>query len=116
MKEISVKELFENLSSGVKFVEAPEDITYNIGGEEYPVISFIEGTLIPLVDIPMVSDYKWQYDCLIDRIKNRETYEASGEDVELSIEYLKDWLIRNVEKAELNDIIYNCDLLQKATA
>ena len=55
--------------------------TYNIGGQEYPVIKYVPvkdsaGNLIsdeeiPLIDLPWVSDYKWQFDCLVDRLEHR---------------------------------------------
>lgn len=36
--------------------------TMNIGGQEYPIIGYIENEIcgiVPLVDIPMMSDEKW---------------------------------------------------------
>ncbi|MGN0546474.1 MAG: hypothetical protein ACI4I3_04005 [Acutalibacteraceae bacterium] len=58
----------------------------------------INGQTVPLVDIPMMSDYKWQLDCLISRIEHREIYETLlHEDVDATINKLKKWLAENQE-------------------
>ena len=36
--------------------------TMNIGGQEYPIIGYVENEIygiVPLIDIPMMSDEKW---------------------------------------------------------
>lgn len=79
--------------------------TYKIGEKEFPVIENIcikdkDGNVIPgmesvpLVDIPQVSDYQWQLDCLNDRIEHPEKYE-SFENVKERIEYLKNWIVEH---------------------
>ena len=77
--------------------EAPTEAseTYNINGQDFPIVGYykVNGQTVPLVDIPPMSDYKWQLDCLNDRIKNREIYETLlHEDVDAEIEKLKKWL------------------------
>ena len=84
------------------FCEAPTEAseTYNICGQGFPIIGYniVNGQTVPLVDIPMMSEYKWQLDCLNDRIKNREIYETLlHEDVDAEIEKLKKWLAENQE-------------------
>lgn len=98
-----------------KLLPCPEGTTYSIKGKEYPVKGYYEngGQLVPLVDIKMQSDYKWQYDCLMDRLEHPEKYTVLGEDVQATIERLKQWLIENRHKARAGDLIY---IPEKATA
>lgn len=79
--------------------------TYSIGGREFPVVGHakvidqnreVVGT-IPTVDIPQVSDYEWQLDCLNDRLQHPEKY-APFEDVEEHIAQLRQWLATHKEK------------------
>lgn len=82
--------------------EAPTEAseTYNINGQDFPISGYqnIKGQTFPLVDIPMMSDYKWQLDCLISRIEHREIYETLlHEDVDATINKLKKWLEENQE-------------------
>lgn len=69
--------------------------TMKVGQREYPIIGYVEtkqmGTL-PLVDIPMMSDYKWHLLSLNSRLKNPEMYRAAGEDVEATIAQLRETL------------------------
>ncbi len=73
--------------------------TYTISGRKYKVEEYVkvknkdtqEQYLLPLVDIPMVSDYKWQSDALESRLKHPEWYEKD-ENVSEVIERLKAWL------------------------
>ena len=46
---------------------------------------------LPVVDIPMMSDYRWQLNCLKSRLEHPEIY-AADEDVPAVIERLKRWL------------------------
>lgn len=73
---------------------------YKIAGKEYLVIGHAKCTdkngnptdeTIPIVDIPQVSDYQWQLDCLNDRLEHPEKYSAF-ECVEERIAYLRKWL------------------------
>lgn len=79
--------------------------THSVGGREFPVVGHakvidqnreVVGT-IPIVDIPQVSDYKWQLDCLNDRLQHPEKY-APFEDVEEHIAQLRQWLATHKEK------------------
>ena len=79
--------------------------TYSVGGREFPVVGHakvmnrnreVVGT-IPIVDIPQVSDYQWQLDCLNDRLQHPEKY-APSEDVEEHIAQLRQWLATHNEK------------------
>ena len=82
---------------------SPESINkpsvYEISGKEFKIEGYTisrntetnERIFIPVVDIPMVSDYKWQLDCLNDRLNHPEKYEDT-EDVPATIERIKKWL------------------------
>lgn len=64
--------------------------TYQIGGKEYPITENLVtniGTL-PLVDIHMMTDEKWDRLCLESRKKHREKY-AQYEDVDAVISELE---------------------------
>ena len=80
---------------------APAGTEYSIDGKSYPVTEFInyEGTELPLVDIPAMSDYRWQELALKSRLENPELYRLT-EDVEAAIAYLRQWLKDNRDKAE----------------
>lgn len=79
--------------------------TYTIGGKEYPVVGHVNvvdkgnvtGTL-PIVDFPMMSDYRWQLGCLKSRLEHPECY-ADSENVEEVIAKLRQWLADNKAKA-----------------
>ena len=65
--------------------------------DEYPIIGIAiteDNKIIPLRDIPQISDYEWQKSCLRHRIKHPENYK--DEDINASIKRLKKWL--NKEK------------------
>ena len=76
--------------------------TMKIGGRSFPVLGYVTdeciGT-IPAVDIPMISDLKWQLDGLRDRLENPEMYRRIGEDVEVSIDSLREWLTKRGVRA-----------------
>lgn len=46
---------------------------------------------IPILSIPMMSDYKWQQQCLESRLKHPEWY-VDEEDVEETILKIRKWL------------------------
>ena len=78
--------------------------TMNIGGREYPVVGFVEDKRfgkLPLVDIPMMSDYQWHLRCLENRLENPEVYRQSGEDVEATIAKLRETLVGYGEAVEI---------------
>ena len=79
----------------------------NINGKFYPVKAWHKvktpdgSTSIPEADIKMMSDFKWQYMGLIDRLKNPDSYaELLGEDVPAVIEQLVDWLREHIADIE----------------
>ena len=66
-----------------------------IGGRAYPILAGVRsetvGEFVPLVDLPLMSDYRWQEDALEHRLTHRENYEGH-EDVDSVIAYLRRWL------------------------
>ena len=72
--------------------------TCEIGGRAYPILagirSEIVGGFVPLVDLPLMSDYRWQVKALEHRLAHRENYEGH-EDVDSVIAYLRRWLSDN---------------------
>lgn len=70
--------------------------TMKVGSREYPVLGYIktkQAGVVPLVDIPMMSDYEWQEKALLSRLENPEFYrKALGEDVETTIAKIRKWL------------------------
>lgn len=77
--------------------------TMEIGGRSFPIIGYVSckemGASVPLVDIPMMSDYRWQLLALNDRLEHPEKY--SGEDVAATISHLRKWLDEHSEAAEI---------------
>lgn len=72
---------------------------YKIYDKEYNIIGYknvvdenknIVGR-VPIVDIPQISDYEWQLNCLNDRLQHPEKYEDI-ENVEETIAKLRKWL------------------------
>ena len=90
-------------------IPAPLGATYNIGGVDFPVKEYMTfpelGFHQALPVINTISDYKWQYDALMSRLKQPELYVAH-ENVTEVIERLKQWLIENRHKAAPGDPIY----------
>lgn len=68
-----------------------------VGSREYPIVGYVttnrRGTL-PVVDTPMMSDYKWYLSCLNSRLENPDMYRTAGEDVEAVIAELRKTLAR----------------------
>lgn len=89
-----------------QLIPCTEGTTYKIDGKEYPVKCYMKvaGMDVPFVNIKMMSDYKWQYNALMSRLKNPDLY--SQENTAEVIERLKQWLIENRHKAEPGDPIY----------
>lgn len=52
---------------------------------------------IPVLDIKMMSDFKWQYGCLMSRIEHPEHYKNIDTDVNAVIEKLKQWLREHID-------------------
>ncbi len=87
-----------------KIFSAPEGTTYKIDNKEFPVTGYVKlnDNFVPLVDIPSMSDYKWQLMCLQDRLEHPEKYQ-NREDVEATIERLKKWLEEHAKKEGNNE-------------
>lgn len=70
--------------------------TMKVGNGEYPILGYVESKrygVLPLVDIPMMSDYAWEEKALQSRLANPEFYrKALGEDVEVTIAKIRNWL------------------------
>ena len=68
--------------------------TMQIGGREYSVVGFTPTKrvgVVPLVDIPMMSDREWDQLCLKGRLEHPERY-AKHEDVDATIKRLRERL------------------------
>lgn len=93
----------DRLTNSITFDASCKE-TYEIAGKSYPVIGYAKQPgygRIPIVDIPMMSDYKWQLGCLESRLKHPEVYaEHVGEDIPAVIERLKDWLLEHIDQAK----------------
>lgn len=75
---------------------------YIVGEKEWDVIGWeaIEGVgVFPILDLPMVSDYKWQLEALESRLRHPEHYEGT-EDVAAAIGRLRKYLEENRETGE----------------
>lgn len=94
--------------------------TMKIGSREYPVEGYIETKqtgFVPLVNIPVMSDYKWQLSSLRSRMENPEMYrEGTGEDVEAVIAMLCKWLEIHSSEATPTEREETARLLKAATA
>ncbi len=77
--------------------------TMTIGGKRYPVTATIRSKMfgeVPLVDIPMMSDFKWQLTALEGRLKDPEGYAKTfGGDIEVVIANLRAWLQEHLDQA-----------------
>jgi len=77
--------------------------TMKIGGRSYPIVGTVNSKAfgaVPLVDIPMMSDYRWQQKALQDRLEHSEKYRLIGEDVEETISQLREWMDAHREAAQ----------------
>lgn len=74
--------------------------TYPVGGKEYPVIglSRFKGQVVPVVDMPVMSDFRWQLNALKTRLQRPDLYEKH-ENVNRVAKELRQWLIKNIDKA-----------------
>ncbi len=75
-----------------------------IGGKMYPVSGKIEtdnGVFIPILDVKMMSDIKWQRIGYEDRLRRPDIYrEYVVGDVDATIAKLKKWLKENDPESE----------------
>lgn len=93
--EISVKK-----TGGVQLEPAQPGEVYRLAGKDYPVTARVKmqgGLNLPLVDLPMMSDYRWQQGCLESRLRHPEVY-AKFENVEEVVANLRQWLAENEPK------------------
>ena len=82
--------------------------TYELAGREYPITGYEkikdkDGNVLfaaHVIDLPMVSDYEWQLDCLKSRLEHPERY-AAFEDVYETIEHLRRWLLDHKDKMSI---------------
>lgn len=76
--------------------------TMSIGSRVHPVIGGVQSKrygVVPLVDAPMMTDYKWQKIGLEDRLQHPEVYrEILGEDVAAVCAQLSRWLEEHKEE------------------
>ncbi len=75
---------------------------YIAGGREWNVCGWeaIEGVgVFPILDLPMVSDYKWQLEALESRLRHPKQYEGR-EDMAAAIGRLRKYLEENRETGE----------------
>ncbi len=104
--DILEKHHYESLSNCITFDSSCKE-TYEIAGKSFPVIGYAKQPgygRVPIVNIPMMSDYKWQLMALESRLKDPEGYtERHGEDVPAVIERLKDWLLEHIAQASGQD-------------
>lgn len=86
--------------------------TYNLFGEDYPIRGQIglkdnkDNIVghIPIVDIPMASDYKWQLGCLKSRLDNPDVYSDIDDNVYDTICRLKNWLEEHKTQATVKEL------------
>lgn len=90
-----------------EIIPAREGTTYTVAGKAFPVIGYTDfnGKLVPLVNIPSMSDYKWQLECLQIRIEHPEYY-SDTEDVEATIARLKKWLEEHTPEGVTEGVIH----------
>ena len=81
-------------------------MTYTVCGKAYPVSDYARdrdgflvkntsGSPIPIVDIHMLEDVKWQRIALEQRLRNPEDFASRGEDVPAMCEAIRAWLREN---------------------
>ena len=76
--------------------------TMNIGGHDFPITGTVEHEElgeIPVVDIHLMSDYKWHVSCLKSRMEHPELdRRLLGEDVEAMIAKLRTTIAEGCER------------------
>ena len=87
-------------TAAVELAPAQPGEVYRLAGQDYPVTARVKmqgGLNVPLVDLPMMSDYAWQLGALKSRLEHPEVY-AQFEDVEETVAHLRQWLAENEPK------------------
>ena len=85
--------------------------TYELNGKKYPIEGYCnvvnskgEATgRIPIVALPMMSDYHWFLACLDSRLRKPHIYET--ENVEDVKKYIKTWLVEHTTTDAYNKYI-----------
>lgn len=89
-------------SSRGKLIPARQGEVFSLGGKSYPVTGYLSVAgmpTVPLVDIPMMTDYQWQLSCLKSRLEHPEVY-AQFENVEETVAKLRQWLKENAPEGK----------------
>lgn len=68
------------------------------GGKSVIGLSRFKGQAVPVVDVPVMSDFRWQLNALKSRLQRPDLYEKQ-EHVPHTVDKLRHWLIRNIDKA-----------------
>lgn len=99
----------EKMYSTVKYInqsdicQAKEGDFYSLGDKQFPVSGYLKvkglGS-VPILDVHMMSDAEWQRGALKSRLEHPEYYERS-ENVQETIEYLRQWLREHNESEEV---------------
>lgn len=89
---------------------ATDHVKKKVGSREYPVMGYVKSPtygILQVVDIPMMSDYKWQLTALQSRLMNPKVHEEDlGENVPAVIARLKAWLLEHgATEEELEAIV-----------
>ena len=93
-------EIRQIATATVQLEPAQPGEVYRLAGQAYPVTPGVKmqgGLNVPLVDLPMMSDYTWQLGALKSRLEHPEVY-AQFEDVEETVARLHQWLAENEPK------------------
>lgn len=89
-------------SSRGKLIPARPGEVFSLGGKSYPVTGYLSVAgmpTVPLVDLPMMTDYQWQLSCLKSRLQHPEVY-AQFENVEETVAKLHQWLKENTPEGK----------------
>lgn len=100
------KEANKLQDDSITFIPNCKD-TYEVFPDHfYPVIGVAKhaGTEIPIVDVPMTSDYKWQLNCLKSRLIHPEQYEEIDGNVTEVIGRLLEWLRVHAAQATAREL------------
>ncbi len=89
-------------SSRGKLIPARPGEVFSLGEKSYPVTGYLSVAgmpTVPLVDIPMMTDYQWQLFALESRLQHPENY-APFEDVAETVANLRQWLKENAPEGK----------------
>lgn len=89
----------DRLANSITFDASCKE-TYEIAGKSYPVVGYAKQPgygRMPIVDVPMMSDYRWQLMALESRLRDPEGY------VQAEVERLKSWLLEHIAWAKTEE-------------